>query len=411
MNFTLSPRQAAVHRLVTDDAHRIKILSGAIRSGKTHVGLDAWIVDVMRRFRGQQFMLSAMTAELIRDNLVPKVQETAWERGVESRYVPSRAELLIGDNKFLLKSGKDRRAASNIQGLTLAGAYLDEAVNLSQRFIQEVNGRCSVDGASIVLNCNPSYPGHWIKKEWIDEAFNLGIASGTLTIFDNPSLSVPYIREQMVTRTGADLDRAVWGRWTAETGLVWPEWALDTPPGTPPTGWYLGVDYGEADPTHAVLIGVWGNVAYAVDEWRWAHREQGQISPDAQVEGIREMVGGREIRGVAVDPHGLSIIPSLKNAWPRRVYEGRGKPGDLKPTLSYTGALLRAGELRISPRCGELIRELGSYRWKKPTEMGAGPETPVDFDNHGCDALRYYCSVLHAPATRPRRPHGLRMVG
>ena len=407
MKFTLSPAQAHVHERVSDSEHRITILSGAVRSGKSHVGIDAWLEGVMRRHRGQQFVVAAQTVALVRDNLVPKLEEAAAERGAATVYRPSKSDLLIGDNQFLLRSGKDKRSRTLIQGLTLAGAYADEAVNLSPDFVQELNGRCSVEDSRLLLNCNPTYPGHWLKREWIDNAHNLGIQHMTLTIYDNPGLPESYIREQIVTRTGADRARAIFGEWVAEAGLVWPHWRLDEPPEGAPSGWYLGVDYGEAEPTHAVLFGVWDGIAYAVDEWRWAHRERGQISPDEQVDGIRAMVAGREVWAVAVDPHAFSIKPSLKKAWPRRVHDARN---DLDQTISYAGALLTSGRVRLTPNVPHCIREIGNYRWKTPTELGTSRESPIDYDNHGMDALRYFCSTLYAGAVGGRRRE-LRKVG
>ena len=42
-----------------------------------------------------------------------------------------------------------------LQGLTAAGAYADEAALFPQNFIDQMMGRCSVEGSKVWMNCNP----------------------------------------------------------------------------------------------------------------------------------------------------------------------------------------------------------------------------------------------------------------
>ena len=57
-----------------------------------------------------------------------------------------------------------------IVGLTLAGAFLDEAPLMPQDYVDQVGLRCSVEGAKIVTTDNPQGPLHWFKQEYIDRA-------------------------------------------------------------------------------------------------------------------------------------------------------------------------------------------------------------------------------------------------
>ena len=59
------------------------------------------------------------------------------------------------ENRFYLFGGKDESSGSLIQGVTLAGALLDEVVLMPRSFVEQACARCSVTGSKIWFNCNP----------------------------------------------------------------------------------------------------------------------------------------------------------------------------------------------------------------------------------------------------------------
>ena len=59
-------------------------------------------------------------------------------------------------NQYLRVLGRDVASVDNIQGLTLAGAFIDEAPLQPEDFIQELSFRCSVPGSRLVMVCNPA---------------------------------------------------------------------------------------------------------------------------------------------------------------------------------------------------------------------------------------------------------------
>lgn len=62
-----------------------------------------------------------------------------------------------------------RRAQDALQGLTAAGAYLDEAALFPKSFVDQAIARCSVDGWKFWMNCNPAGPHHFIREEYLTE--------------------------------------------------------------------------------------------------------------------------------------------------------------------------------------------------------------------------------------------------
>lgn len=135
------------------------ICDGAVRSGKTlctGLGFFCW---AMARFQGMSFALCGRSAEGVRRNLLSPVRPLLEELGfeVEERVSRSLAVVRLGgrENTFYLFGGRDEASAAGIQGITLAGALLDEVALMPRSFVEQAVARCSVEGAKIWFSCNP----------------------------------------------------------------------------------------------------------------------------------------------------------------------------------------------------------------------------------------------------------------
>ncbi len=64
----------------------------------------------------------------------------------------------------------DERAEEKIRGMTLAGAYVDEASVLPESFCKMLLTRLSVEGARLYATTNPDSPMHWLKRDYLDRA-------------------------------------------------------------------------------------------------------------------------------------------------------------------------------------------------------------------------------------------------
>ena len=112
-----------------------------------------------------------------------------------------------------------------LQGLTAAGAYADEAALFPRSFIEQMIGRCSIDGAKIFLNCNPESPHHYIKEEYIDKAKEKNIYHLHFTMDDNLTLSQKVKDRFRRMFTGVFFKRFILGLWVAADGLVYQQFA------------------------------------------------------------------------------------------------------------------------------------------------------------------------------------------
>lgn len=78
--------------------------------------------------------------------------------------------LEVGGNVYYLYDAHNERSQDRLQGLTAAGALADEVALFPTSFIEQMIGRCSVEGARLWLNCNPESPARYVKTELIDKA-------------------------------------------------------------------------------------------------------------------------------------------------------------------------------------------------------------------------------------------------
>ena len=83
----------------------------------------------------------------------------AW--GWKFEYNRSENYLIIGSNTYYMYDANNEASQDKLQGLTAAGALADEVALFPQNFIDQMIGRCSVDGAKIFMQ--PPKPSRTIS--------------------------------------------------------------------------------------------------------------------------------------------------------------------------------------------------------------------------------------------------------
>ena len=147
------------------------IADGSIRSGKTVACICSFLSWSMERFEDQNFILAGKTIGSLKKNVIGPMQQILAAWGIPYHYVRSGENYIeIGANTYYLYDAHNESSQDKLQGLTAAGALADEAALFPQKFIDQMIGRCSVDGAKVFLNCNPESPAHYVKTELIDKA-------------------------------------------------------------------------------------------------------------------------------------------------------------------------------------------------------------------------------------------------
>ena len=236
------------------------IADGAIRSGKTLCMSLSFVMWGMETFDGQNFAMCGKTVGSFRRNVLFWLKMMLNGRGY--KFEDRRSENLLivtkGDkeNFFYIFGGRDERSQDLIQGITLAGVFLDEVALMPESFVNQATGRCSVDGSRMWFNCNPEHPQHWFKAKWIDKADEKRLLYLHFTMDDNLSLSDAVKERYRRMYTGVWFLRFIRGQWVAAEGACYPLFAADPERFTlyqAPTIAYanIGVDFGGGTSGHA----------------------------------------------------------------------------------------------------------------------------------------------------------------
>lgn len=394
----LSPKQRTASRGAT---LRLNIFEGAVRSGKTVSSEIAWLRFIDEGPDGP-LLMAGKNERTVRRNLIDPLTEML---GAERcRYVQNSGVLWLCGRRVYVVGANDERAQEKIRGLTLAGAYVDEASTLPESFWSILLSRLSVPGARLFATTNPDSLLHWLKRGYLDRAavwihgdgeMTLGddealdLARFSFRLADNETLGAEYIKQISREFTGLWRRRFILGEWCVAAGAVYEEWdpvrhmvrAADLPPISCTLS--VGIDYGTTHPTRGYLLGVSAESRprlVILDEWAPRKMTDSGLSAD-----YRRWIGARRPEWVCVDPAAASFKLQLFADGLLNVMNASNAVLSGIRTIS---SLLATDLLIVSDTCVELAKELPSYVWD-PKATARGEDAPIKANDDCCDAMRY----------------------
>ncbi len=387
------------------------IADGAIRSGKSICMSLSFIMWAMDSFNGQNFGMCGKSVGSFRRNVLFWLKMMLSGRGYS--YADKRSENLLivkrGDieNYFYIFGGRDERSQDYIQGITLAGVFLDEVALMPESFVNQATGRCSVDGSKLWFNCNPSYPTHWFKTEWIDRKEEKKLLYLHFTMDDNLSLSEKVKERYRIMYAGVFYKRYILGLWALAEGIIYPmyEDALAEPPeDSIPTDYRLSIDYGTMNAFAALLWEKHGNTWYATRGYYYSGRDKGVTKTDTEYavdldKLIEDIMKPREEayqKGYAeymrkmktiIDPSAASFITLLqKKSW----YAVIPADNDVIDGIRETATAMLLGKFKVSPSIKDWRKEMEGYVWDNSTTE----DRPVKVNDHMADSMRYFVKTM-----------------
>jgi PBSX family phage terminase large subunit len=371
------------------------ICDGAVRSGKTLCCSLSFVTWAMVNFDRMNFALCGKTIGSVRRNILSALLPVLRDSGFVCKEKISSATLEVSayghSNSFRLFGGRDESSAGLIQGITLAGVLLDEVALMPRSFAEQAVARCSVKGAKLWFNCNPSHPMHWFHTEWIEKAQEKNCLYLHFEMKDNPSLSPETLRRYERLYTGVFRERFILGRWVAAQGAVYPEFSPEIHVKEPPAGlenYCISCDYGTVNPCSFGLWGQKDGVWYRVAEYYWDSGAQGRRKTDSEhCLALEELAGNLPVAAVTVDPSAASFIELIRRRGRLRAVPAKNNVAD---GIRRVQDLLKQGRLFISPACADTIREFGLYRW----DPKAPGDRVIKENDHAMDDIRYFVSTL-----------------
>lgn len=377
------------------------IADGAIRSGKTLCMSLSFVLWAMESFSGHNFGMCGKTVGSFRRNVLFWLKLMLAGRGYhcEDKRSDNLLTVSVGNrtNYFYIFGGKDERSQDLIQGITLAGVFLDEVALMPESFVNQATGRCSVDGSKLWFNCNPESPSHWFKLGWIDNAAEKGLLYLHFTMDDNLSLSEKVKERYKRTYSGVWYDRFIRGEWTLAEGIIYPEYsqAIEQPPEGVPSRYVLSIDYGTQNPFSAGLWALHGKVWYRVREYYYGGRDTGVQKTDAEyLQDLNERFGDVPTPiTTIIDPSAASFIALLRQS---KRYKVRKADNAVLDGIRETATAMHKGLIKISPDCNDWIREAQGYVW----DDSDSEDRPVKVNDHAMDETRYFVKTMRV--TKPQ---------
>lgn len=372
---------------------RQNILCGAVRSGKSY-SANWGLVDMCHRAPKGNLIIVGRTNDTIKRNIIDELYNLP---GISPRYYPGKRELHMEGRIIYCIGANDERSESKIRGPTFSGAYVDEATLIPESFYKMLLSRLTHTGSYLIATTNPDTPFHWLKKDYIDRAEELGaenIRVFNFTMDDNPSLTRNYIESLKKEYRGLWYKRFINGEWCLAEGSVFPQFdeGIHVIPEPPSYAKYylVGVDYGTTNPCAFVLVGF--NDDYPVKLWvekeyYFDSRKEGYQKTDAEyADDFMDFILDYPIRAVYIDPSAASFKLELKRR--RQQITLLDAKNEVNDGIRVLDLRLATGDLKICRSCKNLIQEMQSYVWdSKKSEKGL--DQPIKAHDHAIDATRY----------------------
>ncbi|MFE9645306.1 PBSX family phage terminase large subunit [Streptomyces sp. NPDC006365] len=387
----------------------LNVWEGSVRSGKTIASLLRWLMYVENAPSGGELVVVGKTFDTVARNVFgPLTDPSLFGQAAKLiKYTRGASVAWILGKQIEVITANDAKAEARLRGLTGAGAYVDEMTLLPKEFFKRLIDRMSVPGALIFGTTNPDNPGHWLRKEWLNRAAELGIRSWHFTLDDNPALSPEYVARMKAAFTGLWYRRYILGHWVMSEGAIYEAFdatrhVVDEIPTI--KRWLCdAIDYGTVNPFADLLIGLGSDQRiYVTSEYRHDSRTARRQMTDAEYSAARrQWLAARGVRPefTVVDPSAASFIEQLHRDNTPGVVPAENTVLDGIRTVA---SLLAGDRLRIHRSCTGLIDELPGYSWDDEAAE-KGEDKPIKQDDHSCDALRYGVRTTEA-LWRPHIP-------
>lgn len=198
---------------------------GAVRSGKTYC--DFFVIPMrIRAIEGDGLIvLMGNTVGTLCRNILDPMRAIWGEELVGNAGSWADTVTLFGRKCFLI--GADKAcAAEKLQGCSVAYCYGDEVTTWSEEVFGMLKSRLDKPYSRFDGTCNPSHPGHWLKR-FLESGADLYVQYYTME--DNPFLPPSFTEAIRKEYAGTVwYDRLILGKWTAAEGVIYRKFAEES---------------------------------------------------------------------------------------------------------------------------------------------------------------------------------------
>jgi len=398
------------------------ILDGSIRAGKTLPESVSFVDWGMFTYNGVNLGMAGKTLGALRRNVIGPLKQVLPSRGYKVKDHRSAEEPHLEISKgrktnyFHLFGGNNEKSQDPVQGFTGGGFYFDEVALMPQSFVNQAEGRCSLDESKYWYNCNPEGPYNYIKLEYLDKLAEKNLLHLHFTMDDNLSLSQKTREryERRYSKGSVFYRRFILGEWCMAEGRIYDFFTEDRARGyvvdvLPQSfdRYHVGIDFATSSVCVFLLLGRSQGIWYLMREKYWDAQKQGRQKTDSEYsKDFQSLIQGIRPR-VDCDPGGggAGLIAQLRKDYPGILINSA--MNDVVPGIQVTAQALTEGKLKIHSSCVNTIQQLSTYSWD-PKAQERGEDKPVKKNDHAPDALRYaIMRAMRGTASVSSKPAGL----
>ena len=372
------------------------ICDGAIRSGKTLCMSLAFVFWACCGFNNEKFAICSKTISCVKRNILFDLISNLKSLGFECHFKSSQNYIDIcfknSKNRFFLFGGNNEASCSLIQGLTLAGAFLDEVALMPKSFVEQTLARCSIQNSKFWFNCNPQHPNHWFFKNWIKKAKQKNALYIHFKLNDNPALSKQIKERYKKLYSGAFFKRFIEGKWVAACGQIYSMFSLKkhvvkTLPKNL-QNFVVSIDYGIVNPASFGLWGKFENTWFRVKEFYYDSKKTGRHLTDEELYShLKTLTKNFKIELIIIDPSASSFIECIKRHADFKVVKSQN---DVLHGISLVSEALKAQKIMFHESCTNSSREFFEYCWNE----NKGHDCVKKENDHAMDDIRYFVSTI-----------------
>ena len=365
------------------------IADGAIRSGKTIACIIGFLTWSQEMFSGESFILAGKTMGALKKNVIRPMLQILEAWGWPYTYIRSGtdARVEIGSNSYYLYGANTEAAQDALQGLTAAGAYLDEAALFPQSFVDQAIGRCSVTGAKIWMNCNPEGPHHCIREEFLLKTKEKRVYHLRFMMTDNLSLSPKVIEryKRAWPHGSVFYKRFILGLWVVADGLIYQQFADNVKDYIITADWLednaimyamIGVDFGGTKSAHSfTLTGFTRGFKQVIvlDEYYRKKRINPKQLQDDFIDFVRRAQAKYKVYEAYCDSAEQTLISGLESACMQAhvaIDIKNAIKGPINDRIAFYNSLIAQGRWKVMKHCTHIIEafEQAVYDDKKPNQ-------------------------------------------
>ena len=370
---------------------------GGVGSGKTRAGCHE-ALHLSLKYPKNFGLIGTQTYPQLRDTTRRTFFEICPDELIEDWHKSENLLTFINGSEIIFRSLDQ---FSKFKSLNLGWFYIDEGTDVPESVFKMLQSRLrlNVPVHRGFITTNPDAFSNWVYVRFVEKPTDQYKVIATTTL-DNPYLPDDFIQDLKDSYDDDYYNRYVLGRWGDLEGLVFRNFNRDLHvkefEADPSWSFYRSIDHGFTNPFCCLFCAVDSdNRIYVMDEIyekgilvsehakRIIQRQTNifrNTKSDISQQRVITYADPSEAEGnETLRTNGINVMKANNDV----ILGIQAVQQAMKERADKTYGLI------VHPRCTNLVREMGLYKWFVSAGKVNEKEAPLKLNDHAADALRY----------------------